>query len=335
VKEERASVMHPFSYTRANEPQAAIAAVQSPGSEFIAGGTDMLQLLKAGQRTPRRLIDINALPLANIDVDSSGARIGALARMSDVADDPGIVENFPAISQALLLSASAQLRNMASIGGNLLQRTRCTYFRDASFAACNKRRPASGCAAIGGENRMHAILGGSDACVATHPSDLAVALVALDAVVHLQGPEGGRSVPIEQFHALPGDTPHIENVLRPGELIVAVDVPAAVHARRSHYLKIRDRTSYEFALTSAAVGLDIVGDRVRGARVAMGGIGTKPWRLRAVEEALLGTWLGDTTAWKAAADKVTAGAHPLEKNAFKIELAKRTVLRALETVAKA
>src|SRR5215467_6265803 len=327
--------MHPFSYMRANEPQAAIAAMQSPGSEFIAGGTDILQLLKAGQRTPRRLIDINALPLASIEVDSAGARIGALARMSDVADHPGIVENFPAISQALLLSASAQLRNMASIGGNLLQRTRCTYFRDASFAACNKRRPSSGCAAIGGENRMHAILGGSDTCVATHPSDLAVALVAFDAIVRLLGPDGGRSVPIAAFHTLPGNTPHIENVLRPGELIIGIDVPAAAHARRSHYLKVRDRTSYEFALTSAAVGLDMTDGRVHSARVAMGGIGTKPWRLPAVEEALLGTRVGDPMAWTAAADQVAVGAHPLEKNAFKIVLARRTILRALETVARA
>jgi xanthine dehydrogenase YagS FAD-binding subunit len=327
--------MHPFSYARANELQAAIAAMQNPGGEFIAGGTDMLQLLKAGQRTPRRLIDINALPLASIDVNSTGARIGALARMSDVADHQGIVENFPAISQALLLSASAQLRNMASIGGNLLQRTRCTYFRDASFAACNKRHPGSGCAAIGGENRMHAILGGSDACVATHPSDLAVALVALDAIVHLLGPDGGRSVPIAEFHALPGDTPHVENVLQPGELIIEIDIPAAAHARRSHYLKVRDRTSYEFALTSAAVGLDIADGRVHGARVAMGGIGTKPWRLQAVEGALVGTRVGDAVAWKAAADEVAVGARPLEKNGFKIELAKRTILRALETVARA
>ena len=327
--------MHPFSYARANELQAAIAAMQNPGGEFIAGGTDMLQLLKAGQRTPRRLIDINALPLASIDVNSTGARIGALARMSDVADHQGIVENFPAISQALLLSASAQLRNMASIGGNLLQRTRCTYFRDASFAACNKRHPGSGCAAIGGENRMHAILGGSDACVATHPSDLAVALVALDAIVHLLGPDGGRSVPIAEFHALPGDTPHVENVLQPGELIIEIDIPAAAHARRSHYLKVRDRTSYEFALTSAAVGLDIADGRVYGARVAMGGIGTKPWRLQAVEGALVGTRVGDAVAWKAAADEVAVGARPLEKNGFKIELAKRTILRALETVARA
>jgi xanthine dehydrogenase YagS FAD-binding subunit len=328
--------MQPFTYARARNVQAAIAAVtHDPGSEFIAGGTDMLQLLKAGQRAPHRLIDINALPLDGIEVSPTGLRLGALARMSDVADHPGIVANFPAISQALNLSASAQLRNMASIGGNLLQRTRCSYFRDTGFAACNKRNPGSGCAAIGGENRMHAILGGSDACVATHPSDLAVALVALDATVRLLGPDGARSLAVEQFHMLPGDTPQVENVLRPGELIVGIDVPTAAHARRSHYLKVRDRTSYEFALTSAAVGVDFVNGRVRSARVAMGGIGTKPWRLRAVEDALVGTSIGDLAAWKAAAAQVATGARPLGKNAFKIELAQRTLVRALQTVADA
>jgi xanthine dehydrogenase YagS FAD-binding subunit len=328
--------MKSFTYARVHEPLAAISAVtQGPGCEFIAGGTDMVQLLKAGLRAPRHLVDINGLSLTNIDVGPAGARIGALARMSDVADHPGIVENFPAISQALLLSASAQLRNMASIGGNLLQRTRCSYFRDANFAVCNKRNPGSGCAAIGGENRMHAIVGGSDACVATHASDLAVALVALDAVVRLRGAQGERNVTVEQFHALPGDTPHIENVLRPGELIVGVDVPAAAHARRSHYLKVRDRASYEFALTSAAVGLDIDDGRIRSARIAMGGIGTKPWRLRAVEEALVGTAVGDAAAWRAAAEHVAVGARPLGKNAFKIQLASRTILRALEKIARA
>jgi xanthine dehydrogenase YagS FAD-binding subunit len=328
--------MKPFTYAKTDDVQAAIFAVtQGPGCEFIAGGTDMVQLLKANLRAPRHLVDINALPLTDIDVGPAGARLGALARMSDVADHPGIVENFPAISQALLLSASAQLRNMASIGGNLLQRTRCTYFRDANFAACNKRNPGSGCAAIGGENRMHAIVGGSDACVATHPSDLAVALVALDAVVRIRSAEGERSVAVEQFHTLPGSTPHIENVLRPGELIVAVDVPAAAHARRSHYLKVRDRTSYEFALTSAAVGLDIEGGRIRSARVAMGGIGTKPWRLRTVEVALVGTDVGDAAAQRAAAERVAVEARPLGKNAFKVPLASRTILRALETVARA
>lgn len=328
--------MKPFTYARANDPLAAISAVtQGPGCEFIAGGTDMVQLLKAGLRAPHHLVDINALPLNEIEVGVAGARLGALARMADVADHPGIVENFPAISQALLLSASAQLRNMASIGGNLLQRTRCSYFRDANFAPCNKRNPGSGCAAIGGENRMHAIVGGSDACVATHASDLAVALVALDAVIRLRSAEGERRIALEEFHTLPGDTPHIENVLRPGELIVGVDVPHAAHARRSHYLKVRDRTSYEFALTSAAVGLNIESGRVRSARVAMGGIGTKPWRLRAVEEALVGTGVGDIAAWPAAAERVAVDARPLKKNAFKVQLASRTILRALETIARA
>lgn len=328
--------MKPFTYARAHDPLAAISAVtQGPGCEFIAGGTDMVQLLKADLRTPRHLVDINALPLTDIEIGPAGARLGALARMSEVADHPSIVENFPAISQALLLSASAQLRNMASIGGNLLQRTRCSYFRDANFATCNKRNPGSGCAAIGGENRMHAILGGSDACVATHASDLAVALVALDAVIHLRSAEGERRVAVEQFYTLPGDTPHIENVLRPGELIVGVDVPDAAHARRSHYLKVRDRTSYEFALTSAAVGVDIERGRVRSARVAMGGIGTKPWRLRTVEQGLVGTEVGDIAAWRAATERVAVEARPLKKNAFKVQLASRTILRALETAARA
>jgi xanthine dehydrogenase YagS FAD-binding subunit len=327
--------MQPFAYLRASDVPAALAAPADGGSEFIAGGTDMLQLLKDGQRAPRRLIDISALPLAAIEVDAAQARIGALARMADVAEEPRIVENFPAIAQALLLSASAQLRNMATIGGNLLQRTRCGYFRDATFASCNKRNPGSGCAALGGENRMHAILGGSDACVATHPSDLAVALVALDAMVRVLGPQGGRSVPVEEFHTLPGAAPQIENVLHPGELIVRVDVPAAAHARRSHYLKVRDRSSYEFALASAAVGLDVQAGRVVSARVAMGGVGAKPWRMRAVEDALIGARADDAAALQGAAALAVSGARALAKNAFKLALAQRTIVRALQTVATA
>ena len=326
--------MESFTYARATETAAAIAA-HDAASAFIAGGTDLLQLLKAGIQSPRHLVDINALDMAAIEVTPAGARIGALARMADVADHPGIVEHFPALSQALLLSASAQLRNMASMGGNLLQRTRCTYFRDPAPAACNKRRPGSGCAAIGGENRLHAILGGSDACVATHPSDLAVALVALDAVVRLQGPAGQRTVPVEDFYTLPGATPHIESVLRQGELVVGIDLPGSARARRSHYLKVRDRASYEFALTSAAVGLDldIQAGTVRSACVAMGGVGTRPWRLRAVEAALVDAPVDDPATWRTAAARATDGARPLEHNGFKVELAKRTVQRALEETA--
>jgi xanthine dehydrogenase YagS FAD-binding subunit len=325
--------MQPFIYMRASDAQAAIAAAaQYPASEFIAGGTDMLQLLKDGQRAPRWLVDLNGLPLAAIDVDRAGARIGALARMADVARHPGIVAEFPAVSEALLLSASAQLRNMASIGGNLLQRTRCVYFRDPAVTACNKRNPGSGCAAIGGENRMHAILGGSDACVATHPSDLAVALLALDAEVLILGHDGERRVAVEQFHTLPGTTPQIETVLRPGELIVGVELPAAEHARRSRYLKVRDRTSYEFALTSAAVGVAIEAGRIASARVAMGGVGTKPWRMRPVEQALRGARADDRAAHWAAAELAVTQAQPLAHNGFKLELAKRTIIRALEMV---
>jgi xanthine dehydrogenase YagS FAD-binding subunit len=325
--------MQPFLYVRADDAHAAIADVmQDSGGEFIAGGTDMLQLLKDGQRTPARLVDINGLPFAAIEVDGAGARIGALARMAEVASHPGIVTHFPAISEALLLSASAQLRNMASIGGNLLQRTRCVYFRDAAFVSCNKRDAGSGCAAIGGENRMHAILGGSDACVATHPSDLAVALAALDAEVRILGQGGERRVPVERFHTLPGSTPQVENVLRPGELVVGVDVPAAEHARRSRYLKVRDRTSYEFALTSAAVGVAIEAGRIASMRIAMGGVGTRPWRMRAVEQALLGARADDPAARTAAAALAVAGSRPLARNAFKIELAKRTIVRALDMV---
>ena len=325
--------MQPFTYARAAHIQSAAKAIaHHPGAEFIAGGTDMLQLLKDGQRAPTQLIDINDLPMAGCDVTSSGARIGALARMSEVADDAGIIENFPAVSQALLLSASAQLRNMASIGGNLLQRTRCSYFRDTAFDTCNKRVPGSGCAAIGGENRMHAVHGGSDACVATHASDLAVALVALDAVLNIAGPDSERSVPLEHFHTLPGDAPHIETTLRTGEIIFRVDVPAAPHARRSYYLKVRDRASYEFALVSAAVGLEIHDGRIRDARIAMGGVGTKPWRMRCVEKILVGAKVQEAT-WRAAAEQAVDGARPLEKNLFKLELIKRTLTRALQTLA--
>jgi xanthine dehydrogenase YagS FAD-binding subunit len=327
--------MQPFTYLRVNATSAALQALMAGGgAAFIAGGTDLLQLLKDDIQHPRRLVDINALPLADIEVDADGARLGALARMSDVADHPRIIQDFPAVSQALLLSASPQLRNMASIGGNLLQRTQCAYFRDPGFDACNKRRPGSGCAALEGENRMHVILGGSEACVATHASDLAVALVALDAVVHLVGPDDERHVALEDFHTLPGQSPEVEHVLRPGELIVRVDVPHAAHARRSVYLKVRDRASYEFALTSAAVGLDIRRGRIRGARVAMGGVGTRPWRMRVVEELLVDA-APTPASWAAAAELAMDGAHPLAKNTFKVELAKRTLVRALSTALEA
>jgi xanthine dehydrogenase YagS FAD-binding subunit len=321
--------MRPFTYIRATDIRTALTA---GGATFLAGGTDLLQLMKDDIQCPTHVVDLNPLPLRHIDVDSDGAHIGALARMSDVADHSGIIAEFPVISQALLLSASGQLRNMASIGGNLLQRTRCAYFRDPGFASCNKRLPGSGCAALEGENRMHAILGGSSACAATHASDLAVALVALDAVVHLETADDTRQLSLEDFLRLPGDTPHLDSELRPGELITRIDVPLAAHARRSTYLKVRDRASYEFALTSAAVGLDIHSGSIREARVAMGGVGTRPWRMRDAEQVLIGSSPGPA-AWAAAAEAALRDARPLSKNAFKVELAKRTLVRALETVA--
>jgi xanthine dehydrogenase YagS FAD-binding subunit len=324
--------MHPFAYRRAQDADAASALAGAAGSDVIAGGTDLLQLMKDDVRRPNRLIDITGLPWTRIESGPAGLRLGALARMSDVADASAVRDNYPVISEALLASASPQVRNMATIGGNLMQRTRCVYFRDVA-TACNKRAPGSGCSALDGENRLHAVLGGSADCVATHASDLAVALVALDAMVLLRGASGERRVPLDAFHLLPGDTPERETVLQPGELIVAVEVPAAPHARRSHYLKIRDRASFEFALASAAVALEVEGGVIRQSRIALGGVATKPWRARAAEALLAGRPPVPAT-FVAAADEALAGARPLQQNGFKIELAKRTVVRALHTAAQ-
>jgi xanthine dehydrogenase YagS FAD-binding subunit len=322
--------MQPFDYVVAPSAEAAIqGAAGMDGVAFIAGGTDLMQLMKEGAAAPRHLVDINALPCTEITVGGQGLRLGALARMSDVADDPAVRERFPVIAEALLASASAQVRNMASIGGNLLQRTRCTYFRDPAMP-CNKRAPGTGCSALEGDNRFHAIFGGSEHCVATNPSDLAVALVALDAVVLVQGPAGGRRIPIRDFHRLPGDAPERDTVLEPGELIVAVEVPASAAARSSHYLKLRDRASFEFALVSVAAGLDVDDGAIHEARLAAGGVGTRPWRLRTVEEALLGRPATAET-YQAAAERAVEGARPLAMNAFKIELLRRAVRRALAT----
>jgi xanthine dehydrogenase YagS FAD-binding subunit len=311
--------MRPFDLTA---PATVDAALASPGT-FLAGGTTLVDLMKLNVLTPRHVVDINALPLRGIDT-TDGLRIGALERMADVARHPGV---YPAVSRALLLSASQQLRNMASIGGNLLQRTRCGYFRDVTMP-CNKREPGSGCSAVSGVNRTHAILGTSDSCVATHASDLAVALVALDAEVRLAGPAGTRTVRLADFYRLPGDTPEVENDLRPGELITEIVVPRLDWAGRSTYVKVRDRQSYEFALCSAAVALDIQGSRVVDARVAVGGVGTMPWRLAAVEAALRGAPVTEA-AFEDAASVAADGARPLPGNAFKVSLLKRTVVRAL------
>jgi len=323
--------MRPFNFAAATEPTEAIATVNdTPEAKFIAGGTTILDLMKQYVETPTQLIDINGLPFSQIEATPSGVRIGALARMSDVAEAAIIRENFPVISEALLLSASAQLRNMASIGGNLMQRTRCGYFRDPAFP-CNKRVHGSGCPAINGEHQRHAILGTSDKCLATHPSDLAVALVALDAIVQVRGPQGERRIPITEFHLLPGNTPHIETALQPGELIVAVDVPKALFSKSSHYLKVRDRASYEFALVSAAVAMEVQNGTITSARVGLGGVGTKPWRSGEAEAALQGQ-PPTLESFREAAEAALTPAKPMQQNAFKVELAKRTLVRALETV---
>jgi xanthine dehydrogenase YagS FAD-binding subunit len=321
--------MQLFAYERVSDSGAAIHALSLDAeASFIAGGTELLNWMKEGISSPTRLIDINELPLDAITADQHGLRIGALARMSDVAAHPLVRSDYPAIAQALELSASAQLRNMASMGGNLMQRTRCPYYRAETLLPCNKRVPGSGCAALHGENRGHAIFGWSEACVATHPSDVAVALAALDAVVHIRGRQGERSVPLTDFHRLPGNTPERDSVLQHGELITQIEVPASAAARRSHYLKVRERRSYEFALVSAAVSLDLDGDTIRAARIALGGVAPKPWRLPTAESHLRAAKLTET-ALRAALDAAFNDARPLAQNAFKIELAKRTAVRAL------
>lgn len=325
--------MHPFDYVRPHEVPAAIKSGNRDAAKFIAGGTNLVDLMKCDVEQPAHVVDINELPLATIEKVTGGIRIGALARMSDVAEHSLIAQNVPVIAQALLASASPQLRNAASIGGNMMQRTRCPYFRELTWAPCNKRNPGSGCSSIPGENRMQAILGTSEACIATHPSDLAVAVAAMDGVLTLRGPSGERRVNATDFHLLPGNTPHIEHDLKHGELITSIFIPDAPHARRSAYLKIRDRSAYEFALASAAVGLDVdAAGVIRSARVALGGVGTKPWRSRAAEAALVGQRPG-ADVFRAAAEAELKSAVPRSQNAYKIELAKRTLVRALSDLA--
>lgn len=322
--------MFPFQYIKATDEAAALSSAAA-GARYIAGGTTLVDLMRETVERPETVVDINALPHRDIDLQPSRLRVGALVRMSDLAAHAGVRQQFPVISQALELSASAQLRNMASIGGNLMQRPRCLYFRDVT-AACNRRTPGAGCSAMHGRNRTHAILGTSDACVATHPSDLAVALVALDATIIIRGTDGEHSIGIADFFLRPGITPDREHNLRRGQLITAVEVPVRAEARRSGYLKVRDRESYEFALASAAVALHIEAGVVRAARVAVGGVGTVPWRLTAVEEAVTGRQPGPAL-WRSAAARAADGAKPLSENGFKVELVKRTVERQLATVA--
>lgn len=290
----------------------------------------MLDLMKLNIETPKQIVDINNLQLYKIEEMQNGAiRIGALVKNSDLAYHPTIVKNYPVLSEALLSGASPQLRNMASVSGNLMQRTRCPYFYNTDFA-CNKRVPGSGCAAVNGFNRNNAVLGTSDKCIATHPSDMCVAMAALGAIINVQSAKGTRSIPFSEFHLLPGETPHIEHALKKGELITSVEIPALSFSSRSHYLKVRDRASYEFALASAAVALDIEGGTIKGARIALGGVGTKPWRSVAAEQALIGK-PANPESYRKAAEVALAEAKPYKHNAFKIELAKRTLVRALTT----
>jgi len=325
--------MHPFALSRADDLAATIAAhAQDPQLAFIAGGTDLIGLMKDRAALPERLLDINGLPdMARIETLPDGSlRIGALARMSDVAANAEVRGRFPVIAEALLLAASGQLRNMASMGGNIMQRTRCAYFRDDDDPPCNKRRPGSGCSAHHGLNRNHAIFGWSDACVATNPSDVAVAFAALDANVLVRGSTGQRLIPFTDFHRLPERTPEHDNVLNRGQLIVAIEVPARVEGRASHYLKVRDRQSYEFALVSAAAAVATDGKHLRSARLALGGVAHKPWRLAVAETALRGVSLDDIIGLKSAIATSFTDARPLAHNAFKVELAQRVALRALQ-----
>ncbi len=320
--------MRPVAYARATDSAAAIALVASdPHAQFIAGGTNVIDLMKDDVARPSTLVDITRLPMGEIAVSATGVRIGALARMSQVADHPALRATFPVIAQALDESASPQLRNMATIGGNVMQRTRCAYFRDVS-QPCNKRAPGAGCAAIGGVNRMHAVIGTSSHCICAHASDLAVALLMADAVVHTRGEKGERRIAFADFYLLPGDTPQRETVLERGELIEAIEVPVSATARRSVYLKVRDRRQYEFALVSVAAGLDIAGGMIRGARVALGGVAPKPWRAHDVETHLIGKPASAQT-YAAAAAYASTGMRGFGENDFKVPLAGRAVARAL------
>jgi xanthine dehydrogenase YagS FAD-binding subunit len=325
-----------FEYLRADDVAAAVATVTGdPRAMYLAGGTTQLDLmLKDGVIAPERLIDIARLPLRGITRSGDTLRVAALTTMEELAADPTVAERLPLVCQALLLGASPQLRNMATIGGNLLQRTRCRYFRDRTVAACNKRTPGSGCAALAGPARMHAILGATKHCIALHASDLCVPLVALDAVVHIRAVDGERSVPLTHFYVLPGDCPDLENVLEHGELITQVDVPLLPVRARSGYLKVRDRASYEFALTSAAAALLIENGTIAQARLALGGVGTIPWRAREAEAILTGSPANEQT-FRAAADAALRDPFTVPGTAFKVELAKRTIVRILQTVSGA
>jgi xanthine dehydrogenase YagS FAD-binding subunit len=328
--------MHTFEFTRPADvtSAAAVAATANTAQQgaevrFIAGGTTLIDLMKLNVEQPHTLIDLNRLPLADVETLSDGGlKIGAMVRNSDLAHHPAVLRDYPLLSQALLSGASAQLRNKATTSGNLLQRTRCVYFRDTAMP-CNKREPGSGCGAINGFNRMMAILGTSEHCIATNPSDMNVALTALEATIHIQNAQGTRAVPINEFYLLPGNTPERETVLEPGDLLTHVTLPAPVPGSKSFYLKLRDRASYEFALSSAAVIVKVENNRLAHVRVALGGVGTKPWRSREAEQALEGATLTESS-FRSAAEVALKDARPQSQNGFKIELAKRCLTHALK-----
>jgi xanthine dehydrogenase YagS FAD-binding subunit len=331
--------MKAFEFTRPSDAAAAVAgaagaktAQQGAEVRFIAGGTTLVDLMKLNVETPTRLLDINRLPLDKIEAaPDGGLKIGATVRNSDLAHHSTVQKDYPVLSQAILAGASAQLRNMATTAGNLLQRTRCMYFRDTAMG-CNKRGPGSGCPAITGSNRMLAVLGTSEHCIATNPSDMCVAMAALEATIHVQGPKGSRAIPIADFHLLPGNTPNLETVLEPGDLVTHVTLPPPTAGTKQVYLKLRDRASYEFALASAAVVLTIAGGNVTRARVALGGVGTKPWRSPEAEAALVGK-PADAANFRKAAEAALRDAKPQSENGFKIELARRCLAHALKMAA--
>jgi xanthine dehydrogenase YagS FAD-binding subunit len=332
--------MNPFAYQRAEAPSDAIKALSVSGSKFLGGGTNLVDLMRYGVETPTTLVDINHVGLNLVQASAQGAKIGALVRNSDLANHPAIVANYPLLSHALLSGASPQLRNRATTGGNLMQRTRCYYFMDTAFPACNKRKPGSGCAAVKGFNRIHAILGQGDegpssphTCIATNPSDMNVALYALNASVDVEGPNGKRTIAVREFHRLPQGKPEQDTNLQPDELIVGVSLPASKFSRNSWYLKARDRQSYAFALVSVAAGLEMDGNTIRSAGLALGGVAHKPWYSPEAEHELLGKPATEAT-FQRAANAALAGAKAYEHNTFKVELAKQCVVRALNLASK-
>ena len=327
--------MNSFEFQRADAPEAAVQSLAHDRSaKLLGGGTNLVDLMKQGVETPTMLVDINRLPLSDITaLPDGGLRLGATARNSDTAAHAGVRTQYPVLAQAILSGASAQLRNMATDGGNLLQRTRCYYFYDPAYAQCNKRVPGSGCAAIEGYNRIHAILGASAECIATNPSDMCVALAALEASVRVRGPKGERTIQFADFHRLPGKTPQLDTNLRPDELILSIDLPKSPYARHSHYLKVRDRASYAFALVSVAACLELEGGNIQSARFALGGVALKPWRSEEAEKSLAGKPV-NAESFAAAAEIALRGAKTYKYNSFKVQMAKQAIVRAFTVAAK-